>query len=187
MGSKQSHIVKLFVIVTSHFYKMPYKSKSKQKSIANARKVKAQTRFNSDSNFNTRNTFETDLDIDLAPDTVTAWTGGVNNHVVVTDNSDSDDTEWESGSSDEELEDDELEGDELVESLRREIEHEIQLLQELEPTPYEILKTVVSAKEWKKAKQNRGLGYNGRGKRTQRKQRQEAREKAEKDKIARKR
>ena len=44
---------KLFVIVTSHFYKMLYKSKSKQKSITNARKVKAQTRFNFDSNFNT--------------------------------------------------------------------------------------------------------------------------------------
>jgi len=96
--------------------------------------------------------------------------------------------EWESNSSDDEV--DELEGDELVESLQREIEHEIQLLQEVEPTPssqYERLKTVVSAKEWEKAEQNQGFGYNGRGERTQRKQCQEARENAKKDKIMRQR
>ena len=38
----------------------------------------------------------------------------MNNHLIVTDDSDSD-TEWESNSSDDEV--DELEGDELVESV----------------------------------------------------------------------
>jgi len=136
------------------------------------------------------NTSKTELGSDSDSEsgvTVTAWMGGVNNHLIVTDDSDSD-AEWESNSSDDEV--DELEGDELVESLQREIEHEIQLLQELEPTPssqYERLKTVVSAKEWEKAEQNWGLGYNGCGKRTQMRQCQEARENAEKDKITRKR
>jgi predicted Mrr-cat superfamily restriction endonuclease len=162
---------------------MPYKSKSKQKSIAHARKVKW---FK--ANITAHSISETELDSDSDSGvTVTAWTGCVNNHLIVTDDSGSD-SEWESNSSDDEV--DELEGDELVESLQREIEHEIQLLQELEPTPssqYERLKTVVSAKEWEKAEQNRGLGYTGRGKRTQRKQRQEVRENAEKAKIVRKR
>ncbi|KAF8498421.1 hypothetical protein BU17DRAFT_72321 [Hysterangium stoloniferum] len=80
------------------------------------------------------NTSKIDLNLDTE---VMAWTGGVSNHLIVSDDSDSDfnDEEWESDSSDEEV--DELEGDELGESLRREIEHEIRLLQELEPTPYE--------------------------------------------------
>jgi hypothetical protein len=160
---------------------MAYKSKSKQKSIANARKVKAQKHFN--ANAGAHNVSETDSEGDSGPGvTVTAWTGGVNNHLIVTDVSDSD----TSNSSDDEVDELELEGDELVESLQREIEHEIQLLQELEPTP-SILKTVVSAKEWEKAEQNQGFGYNGRGERTQRKQRQEARENAKKDKITRQR
>lgn len=110
---------------------MAYKSKSKQKSIVNARKVKAQKHFN--ANAGMHNVSETDSEGDSGPGvTVTAWTGGVNNHLIVTNDSDSD-TEWESNSSGDEV--DELEGDELVESLQREIEHEIQLLQELEPTP----------------------------------------------------
>jgi hypothetical protein len=74
---------------------------------------------------------------------VTAWSGGVNNHLVVSEiDSDFDDMEWDSDSSEEEV--DELEGDELVDSLQREIEHEICLLQELEPMPYERLRTVVT-------------------------------------------
>lgn len=163
---------------------MAYKSKSKKKSIANACKVKAQNRVN--TNFDASESDSDDSVTLLTSTEVTAWSGGVNNHLVVSKNdSDFNDTEWDSDSSEDEV--DELEGDELVDSLQREIEHEICLLQELEPTPYERLMTVVTEKEWKRAEQKRGLGYNGHGERTQRKQQQEARERAEKDKIMRKR
>jgi len=102
--------------------------------------------------------------VTLTSTEVTAWSGGVNNHLVVSENdSDFDDMEWDSDSSEDEV--DKLEGAELVDSLQREIEHEICLLQELEPTPYERLMTVVTEKEWKRAEQKRGLGYNGCGER----------------------
>ena len=156
---------------------MAYKSKSKKKSIANARKVKAQKCLDTHD--------ATDLDSDIE---VTAWTGGVNNHLLSeSDDSDSDfnDAEWESDSSGDDV--DELEGEELVASLQKEIEHEIQLLQELMFTPYERISTTKTAKEWQKVERNRGLGYNGQSKRTQRFRREKAREKAEEDKITRKR
>ncbi len=57
---------------------------------------------------------------------VTAWSGGVNNHLVVSENdSDFDDMEWDSDSSEDEV--DKLEGAELVDSLQREIEHEFKV------------------------------------------------------------
>ena len=91
----------------------------------------------------------TDSDLDIE---VTAWMGGVNNHLLVSQPDDSDsnfnDTEWESDSSGDDV--DELEGEELVESLRKEIEHEMHLLQELELTPYKKISSVkITAKEWK--------------------------------------
>ena len=58
----------------------------------------------------------------------------MNNYLSDSDDSDSDfndDTEWQSDSSGDV---DELEGEELVESLRKEIEHEIQLLDEHYPS-----------------------------------------------------
>ena len=118
---------------------------------------------------------------------VTAWTGGVNNHLISSDDSDSDfdDTEWESESSEDEV--DELEGAELVESLCKEIENEINMLKQAAKTPYEkIVNAKLTAKDWKKAEQHRGLGYNGHALRTQRKHRQDERKKAERDKITRK-
>lgn len=112
----------------------------------------------------------------------------MNNHLLSeSDDSDSDfnDTEWESDLSGDDI--DELEGEELVESLLKEIEHEIQLLQELMFTPYERISTTKTAKEWQKAEQNHGLRYNGQSKWTQRFRWEKAREKAEEDKITRKR
>jgi hypothetical protein len=107
---------------TTYFDIMAYKSKSKKKSIANARKVKVQKWGNTNLD-----ALESDSDVDSVKE-VTAWSGGVNNHLVVSESdSDFDDMEWDSDSSEEEV--DELEGDELVDSLQREIEHEICLLQ----------------------------------------------------------
>ncbi|EDR05911.1 uncharacterized protein LACBIDRAFT_329414 [Laccaria bicolor S238N-H82] len=95
------------------------------------------------------------------------------------------DTEEESDSSGDDV--DELEGEELVESLRKEIEHEMHLLQELELTPYEKISSVkITAKEWKRAEQSHGFRYNGQGERMQRRHQEMARKKAEKDKITRK-
>jgi hypothetical protein len=58
----------------------------------------------------------------------------VKNHVIGLDDSDSefDDTEWESESSEDEI--DGLEGAELVESLRKEVESEMELLKQAAET-----------------------------------------------------
>ena len=47
---------------------------------------------------------------------MTSWTGGVKNHLIISDDSDSDfhDTEWEMEYSDDEMDD--LEREELIES-----------------------------------------------------------------------
>jgi hypothetical protein len=83
-----------------------------------------------------------------------------------------DDTEWESESSEDEI--DGLEGAELVESLRKEVESE--LLKQAAETPYEkISNGNLTTKDWKRAEQNRGLGYDGHASRTQRKHSQNAR------------
>jgi len=83
--------------------------------------------------------------------------------------SDSDsDTEWASESSEDEV--DELEGADLVESLRKEVENEMDLLKQAAETPYEkISNRNLTAKDWKIAEQYRGLGYSGHASRTQRK------------------
>jgi hypothetical protein len=81
-----------------------------------------------------------------------------------------------------------LEGAELVESrLKVRWSYWNKLLKEAAETPYEkISNGNLTAKDWKRAEQNRGLGYDGHASRTQRKHSQNARDKAESDKIARK-
>ena len=114
--------------------------------------------------------------------------GGVKNHLIISDDSDSDfhDTEWEMEYSDDKMDD--LEQEELIESLQKELEHEINLLKELALTPYEKISQVnLMKKEWEKAEKKHGFGYNGHAERTQRNHRQQAREKAEKDAVTRKR
>jgi len=158
---------------------MPYKKRSLKLQAAKAREGRALKRLEIDS--------ELDTEGESSEVEVTSWTGGVNNHLIGLDGSDSDvdDTEWESESSEDEV--DELEGDDLVESLRKEIENELNLLKQTAQTPYEKINNAnLTSKDWKKAEQNRGLGYNGLASRTQRKHRQEEREKAERDKITRK-
>jgi hypothetical protein len=156
---------------------MPHKRRSQQLQAAKAREGRALKRLQIDSDL--------DTDGESSEVEVTSWTC-VNNHIGL-DESDSDfgDTEWESESSEDEV--DELEGADLVESLRKEIENELNLLKQAAQTPYEkISNGNLTARDWKKAEQNRGLGYNGLASRTQRKHRQDAREKAERDKITRK-
>jgi hypothetical protein len=49
-----------------------------------------------------------------------------------------------------------------VESLRKEVESEMELLKQAAETPYEkISNGNLTAKDWKRAEQNRGLGYDG--------------------------
>ena len=106
--------------------------------------------------------------------------------IVSDSDSDFDDTEWEIESTEDEM--DNLEGEALIESLRKEIEHEISLLKEFEQTQYDkISQAKLTRKEWKEVEKNRGFGYTGRAKRTQQKHRQQAREKAGKDAATRKR
>jgi len=156
-------------------HKMPYKKKSQQIQAAKAREGRALKQLRMDT------------DSELSDVEVTSWTGGVKNHVIGLVDSDSEfeDTDWESESSEDEI--DGLQGDELVESLRKEVESEMELLRQAAETPYEkISNGNLTAKDWKRAEQNRGLGYDGHASRTQRKHSQNAREKAESDKIARK-
>lgn len=169
---------------------MRYKSKSKKQSAANARNAKAQKRLKTADKDDETTSTHTDSDEDVE---VTFWTGGVKNHLIVSDDSDSDhfdNMEWEMENSEDEI--DELEGEELIESLRKEIEHEINMLNlkldPSHPTPYEKISEVnLTTNEWKKAEKKCGFGYNGRAEKTQRTHRQQAREKAEKDAITRKR
>ena len=114
--------------------------------------------------------------------------GGVKNPLSISDDSASDfhDTEWEMEYSDDKMDD--LEQEELIESLQKELEHEINLLKELALTPYEKISQVnLMKKEWEKAEKKHGFGYNGHAERTQRNHRRQAREKAEKDAVMRKR
>ena len=77
------------------------------------------------------------------------WDGSVN-HCL------SSDSDWEDELDDTEFS--ELEGEDLKESLQKALEAELALLTQL--TPYEVILQATS-KEWKRAEQNRGLGYNG--------------------------
>jgi hypothetical protein len=117
---------------------------------------------------------------------VTAWRGGVNNHLIIielsSDDNDSDftDTDMESQLSEDEI--DELEGDELVESLQKEIESEIRMLNNLSnENAFTQITMARTKKEWKKIEANRSLGYTGNSVRTQRRHNEAARKKAEKD------
>ena len=164
---------------------MQYKSKSKKRSAANAREAKVQKRLKTADEEHKTTSIQTDSDSDVE---VTSWTGGVKNHLIISDDIDSDfdNTEWEVEYSEDDLDD--LEGEELIESLQKEIEHEISLLEELNTTPYEKISQVnLTTKKWKNVEKKRGFGYNGHAERTQRKHRQRAREKAEKDAVTRKR
>jgi hypothetical protein len=84
---------------------MPYKKKSQQ---VQGRKSRALKRLPVG--------MDTDSEGEVSDVEVTSWTGGVKNHVIGLDDSDSefDDTERESESSEDEI--DGLEGAELVES-----------------------------------------------------------------------
>jgi len=87
----------------------------------------------------------------------------------------------------------ELEGEELQESLRKEMETELQVVEQnkvdLAPDPgstaYDILMRDLPGGQWKAAESNRHLGYNGNAKRTKRRHRQEAREAEEMNKVLR--
>ncbi|KAF8159193.1 hypothetical protein B0H34DRAFT_655343 [Crassisporium funariophilum] len=125
---------------------------------------------------------------------VTSWTGGVNNHVVLELNADggsgggnSEGSDWDDTSSEEDLS--ELEGEELVESLRREFEHKMHLLEALQgKTGYEKISNAnITVEDWKKAEQNRHLGYNGLSGRSTRRHELEARKKATEDEKTQKR
>jgi hypothetical protein len=162
---------------------MPRKSRAQQLQAAKAREGRARRQLGTDSDPD-KPAEESNLDVE-----VTSWTGSVNNHLTSSDDSGSDfiDTEWESESSENEV--NELEGVALVESLQKEIENERNLLKQAADleTPYEKINNAnLTTKDWKKAEEHQGLGYNGLASRTQRKHQQEAREKAEKDKITRK-
>ena len=132
---------------------MPSKKKAQQVQAAKAREGKALKQLRMDTTDSEGEVSAAESDVE-----VTSWTGGVKNHVIGLDDSDSEyeDTEWESESSEDEIEG--LEGAELVESLRKEVESEIKLLKQAAETPYEkISNRNLTAKDWKRAEQNRGL------------------------------
>ena len=108
------------------------------------------------------------------------WDGSVN-HCL------SSDSDWEDESDDgfesDDTEFSELEGEDLKESLQKALEAELALLTQL--TPYEVILQATS-KEWKRAEQNRGLGYNGQSDRTRRCHEKKARDKENEDKELRK-
>jgi hypothetical protein len=65
---------------------------------------------------------------------------------------------------------DNLEREELIESLQKELEHEINLLKELALTPYKKISQVnLTTKEWEKAEKKCGFGYNGHAERSNQK------------------
>jgi hypothetical protein len=101
---------------------MPYKKKSQQVQAAKAQEGRALKRLPVG--------MDTDSEGEVSDVEVTSWTGGMKNHVIGLDDSDSefDDTEWESESSEDEIGG--LEGAELVESLRKEVESEMELLKQ---------------------------------------------------------
>jgi hypothetical protein len=126
---------------------MLYKRRSQQLQAAKAREGRALKRLQIDSNL--------DTDGESSEVEVTSWAGGVNNHLIGFDESDSNfgDTEWESEESDDEV--DELEGADLVESLRKELKNELNLLKQAAQTPYEKISNAnLTARDWKKAEQN---------------------------------
>jgi len=63
--------------------------------------------------------------------------------------------------------------------LQKEIEHEIQLLKE--PSPFEVLMAHHAQEDWKKAKSNWSLGYNGNLGRSQRWRDKKAQDKEDRD------
>jgi hypothetical protein len=87
----------------------------------------------------------------------------------------------------------ELEGEELQESLRKEMETELQVVEQnkvdiapdLGSTAYDILMRDIPGGQWKAAESNQHLGYNGNAKRTKWRHRQEAREAEEMNKVLR--
>jgi hypothetical protein len=102
----------------------------------------------------------------------TGWNGGVN---YVASDTDTDDKDWKDTDSDsggaksgEDLGEDDnkdlegLEGEDLLDSLQNRWELLQQELKDLgRATPYEHILKKTTAKEWKKAETNCGLGYNG--------------------------
>ncbi|KAJ7596464.1 hypothetical protein C8J56DRAFT_1040729 [Mycena floridula] len=106
-----------------------------------------------------RNSPDTELESD---DEIqcTAWTGGVLNI-----EEDSDD-KWKDEATDLEGDDNEndiqeLEGAALVESIQVQCELELELEQLNKPNAFDALSIKRTSKDWKKAGQNWGLGYNG--------------------------
>ena len=93
----------------------------------------------------------------------------------------------EAGGYEEEEELSELEGEELEESLRKQMEGEMQAIDDTEedpasdapqakPTAYRVLMQDIPADQWKVAESNRRLRYSGRAERTQQEHCQAARE-----------
>ncbi|KAG1794027.1 hypothetical protein EV424DRAFT_1285870, partial [Suillus variegatus] len=92
------------------------------------------------------------------------YTGGVN-----VDSSNSDykpgDLDWETELTDDTLS--ELSGDELEQNMCiLQAKSAAEAVQLTKPTAFEKIATGVSHATWKKAKKNRGLGYNGQSQRT---------------------
>lgn len=75
-----------------------------------------------------------------------------------------------------------MDGEELVGSLQRQMEGEIQLLEQLamKKTSHDGLMRDISMQEWKRAESNRSLGYNGQSVRSKRRYKEMER-KAEED------
>ena len=82
----------------------------------------------------------------------------------------------------------ELEGEELRDSLKLQIEGEIDIIEQLEankPTAYDTLMRGIHADQWQKAESKRSLGYNGLSERTRQQHRQEEREAEAANKVLR--
>jgi hypothetical protein len=121
---------------------------------------------------------EPEPEIDPSLDWECGYTGGVG----VEEESDSD-SDYEPDSESEWSDDESLleyEGDELEENLRqqRELMEDIQVLSGSHPSGYEEITVPKLRKEWTKVEGNRGLGYSGHSKRTQRRRAKEARDRA---------
>jgi hypothetical protein len=82
------------------------------------------------------------------------------------------DSEWSDSDGDSLAE---LEGDELEANLH-ELREEVEAI--TAPSRYTRIAAKKSAREWKKAEQNRALGYTGNSKRTQQRRAKEAQERA---------
>jgi len=180
--------------------------KWRQKSIAYARAFKSSKLPDYSSPSANKVTAGEDSDIEILEYTcesiladgeddneVTRWTGGVNHDpemdgsdfswwedTSVTDDSESGDSDGPGSTSGADSEDE----DAWRGRLQKEIEHEIQLLNE--PSPFEVLMVHRTQEDWKKAESNRSLGYNGNSGRNQRRRDKKARDKEDRDAKLRK-